>query len=88
MTRNSRQHPDILVKIKLDLETSAKCSAVLNALIPDNVNFPEGLSLKMSARSSRLYLRVAGKGLPLKTIVNTVDEILEDVSVCQKVMSD
>ena len=88
MTQNSRPHPDIIIKVKLDFETPPKCKAVLKALIPDNVNFPKGLSVKMSARKSTLYIQVTGRSLSAKTIESTVDEILEHAAVCQKVIFD
>jgi hypothetical protein len=72
----------------LDFETPSKCKSVVKALIPDNVNFPKGLSVKMSSRKSTLYLRVVGQSLPAKTIISTVDEILEHAAVCKKVMFD
>lgn len=86
MTRNTPQHLDISVSVKVDFGTKIRSSAAVKALIPDNVSFPEGLSVEMFARGSEVVTQVRGKNVPMKTILGTVDEILEHLSVCQKVL--
>jgi hypothetical protein len=86
MTRNSRQHPDISVSVKVELGDAERSKATLKALIPDNHNFPKGLSLTMSARGSVIAIQLRGRSVPVETLVSTLDEILEHISICQKVM--
>jgi hypothetical protein len=86
MTRSSPPHPDISVSVKIGLGTSRQSKVTLNALIPDNVKFPKGLTLKMSTKGSALFVELSSKSTPVETLLNTLDEILEHVSVCQKVM--
>jgi hypothetical protein len=86
MTHNSQRHPDISVSVKIELKDAQRSNAILNALIPDNHNFPKGLSLSMSTRGSLMRLRLQGNSIPVETLVGTLDEILEHISLCQKVM--
>jgi hypothetical protein len=67
--------------------SSAEAKAALKALIPDNVNFPKGLSMRMFSRGSTLAIKVTGRNVPVATVLNTIDEVLEHVSVAQKVMA-
>jgi hypothetical protein len=66
--------------------TSAEAQAVLKALVPDNINLPKGLSIRMFSRRSNLAIEVTGKNIPIATVVRTIDEVLEHISVSQKVM--
>jgi hypothetical protein len=67
--------------------SSAEANAALKALIPDNVNFPKGLSMRMFSRGSTLAIEITGRNVPTATVLNTIDEVLEHVSVAQKVMA-
>jgi hypothetical protein len=59
----------------------------VKALIPDNVNFPKGLSMKMFSRGSMLAIELTGKNVPTQMIVSTLDELLDHISVAKKVMA-
>jgi transcription factor Pcc1 len=67
--------------------SSAEAKAALKALIPDNVNSPKGLSMRMFSRGSTLAIEITGRNVPTTTVLNTIDEVLEHVSVAQKVMA-
>jgi hypothetical protein len=86
MTRSSQRHPDISLSVKMDLGTSQRSRAALKALIPDNLNFPKGLSLKMFSRGSMISIRISATAVAAETVVSTLDEILEHIAMCQKVM--
>lgn len=88
MIHNSRQPHNISISVNIEFATSSRTKATLKALIPDNVNFPEGLSLEMFAKGSTLFVEVRAKSVPVETILNTLDEILGHISLCQKVMLD
>lgn len=59
----------------------------MKALIPDNVSFPMGLSMKTFSKGATLAIELTGKNLPMATIISTLDEVLEHVSVSKKVMA-
>ncbi len=66
--------------------TGSEAKAVLNALIPDNVNFPAGLFMRMFSRGRSLVIEITGKNVSMATILSTLDEALEHISVSVKVM--
>lgn len=87
MTQSSQRHLELVViTLRIGFVTTRRSRAALKALIPDNIRFPKGLSVKMSSEGSSLFIQVRGKKIPMNTILSTVDEILEHASVCQKVM--
>ena len=79
---------NIAVEVEIPFSSSAEAEAAVKALIPDNINFPKGLSMKMFSRGSRLAIELTGKNIPTATILSTLDEILEHISVAKKVMAD
>jgi Transcription factor Pcc1 len=88
MIRNlPRGHLDIAVGVEVPFSSSEEAKAAVKALIPDNINFPKGLSLKMFSRGSRLAIELTGKNIPTATLLSTLDEILEHISVAKKVMA-
>lgn len=61
--------------------------AIMKALIPDNVNFPKGLSMKIFLRDNILVLEFISK-VGINTLLNTIDEVLEHISIARKVIND
>lgn len=61
--------------------------AVLRSLIADNTDFPNGLSLEMSPSEddNTLLLRLSCT-VGFETLLNTINEILEHISIAQKVI--
>jgi hypothetical protein len=86
MTPNSPKHPEVSATITVVFGTADKARVALKALIPDNVNFPKGLRVKMFVTGSTLCLELHATSTPLGTVVSTLDEILEHVSMIQKVI--
>jgi hypothetical protein len=78
---------NIAVEVEIPFSSSAEAEAAVKALIPDNINFPKGLSMKMFSRGSRLAIELTGKNIPTATILSTLDEILAHISVAKKVMA-
>jgi hypothetical protein len=78
---------DITVSVDISFSSSAQARAAVKALIPDNVNFPKGLSMKMFSKGATLAIELTGKNVPVATILNTLDEVLEHISVSKKVMA-
>jgi Transcription factor Pcc1 len=82
-----REHLDIAVEMEIPFSSSTEANAALNALIPDNINFPKGLSMKIFSRGSRLVIELTSKNIPTATVLSTLDEILEHISIAKKVMA-
>ena len=73
--------------VDIPFSRSAEAKAAVNALIPDNVNFPKGLSMKIFSKGATLAIQLTGKNVPALTILNTLDEVLEHISISKKVMA-
>ena len=80
--------PEISAFIQIGFLTKNEMYAVLRSLMPDNINFPKGLSVEMSPREYdnnlllHLYCDVG-----FETLLNTLDELLAHISIAQKVIS-
>jgi hypothetical protein len=83
-----RRHLDVAVAVEISFSSSAEAKATVEALIPDNVNFPKGLSMKVFSQDSILAIELTGKNIPTATVLNTLDEVLEHISLAKKVMAD
>jgi hypothetical protein len=77
---------DIQVEAEIPFSSIEEAKATVKALIPDNINFPKGLSLKVFSRGSTVAIELTGKNVPAATLLSTLDEILEHISVAKKVM--
>ena len=73
------------VQVILNNISKKKADAVKNALEPDNVNFPKGLSLYVENVDSKLIFNFESKE-NMKQLVGTVDEVLEHIQVALKVI--
>jgi len=88
LTPNSPTPTEISAFIQIRFIKKNEMYAVLRSLAADNIDFPNGLSLEMSPRESdnnlllRLYCNVG-----FETLLNTVNELLEHISLAQKVIS-
>ena len=73
------------VQVTLNNISEKKAKAVRNALEPDNVNFPENLTLQVEIVDNKLVFNFQSQG-NMKKLIATVDEILEHVQVALKVI--
>jgi tRNA threonylcarbamoyladenosine modification (KEOPS) complex Pcc1 subunit len=73
------------VQIVLNNISKEKADTVKKALEPDNVNFPEGLSLYVENIDNKLVFNFESKD-NMKQLIGTIDEVLEHVQVALKVI--
>ncbi len=73
------------VKIIIDNISKEKAQAVSKALEPDNINFPENLTLEIENIDNKLVFIFAGQD-NMKQLIATIDEVLEHVQVSLKVI--
>ena len=73
------------VKVILNNISKEKAETVKKALEPDNVNFPEGLSLYVENIDNKLVFNFESKK-NMKQFIATIDEVLEHVQVALKVI--
>ncbi len=72
------------VKVSVNNISEKQAIATKNALSPDNVDFPKGLSLKINESNRGLDLNFESEG-DTKKLVSTIDEVLEHVKVSMEV---
>jgi len=87
VTQNLRPQLDVIVLVNVPFSSNGEAKAAVKALIPDNVNFPDGLSMKIFSRGATLAIQLSCKNVPVATILSTLDEVLEHISVSKKVMA-
>lgn len=73
------------VQVILNNLSKEKAETVKRALEPDNVNFPEGLSLSVENIDNKLVFNFESKE-NMKKLISTIDEVLEHVQVALKVI--
>ncbi len=73
------------VQVVLSNISKEKADTVKKALEPDNVNFPEGLSLYVENIDNKLVFNFESKD-NMKQLIATIDEVLEHVQIALKVI--
>lgn len=73
------------VQVILNNISEEKADAVKKAIEPDNVNFPEGLSLTLEKSDNKLVFNFESRK-DMKKLIGTIDEVLEHVQVALKVI--
>jgi len=73
------------VQVTLNNISKKKAAAIKNALEPDNVNFPKGLSFEITTIDNKLVFNFQSMG-NTKKLVATVDEVLEHVKLASEII--
>jgi tRNA threonylcarbamoyladenosine modification (KEOPS) complex Pcc1 subunit len=73
------------VQIILNNLSKEKAQTVKKALDPDNVKFPQGLSLDVKNIDNKLVFNFENKD-DMKKLIGTIDEVLAHVQVALKVI--
>ena len=73
------------VQVTLNNISKEKAETVRKALEPDNVDFPEGLSLYVENIDNKLVFNFESKK-NMKQLTGTVDEVMEHIQVALKVI--
>ena len=73
------------VQVILNNISKEKAVTVKKALEPDNVDFPEGLSLYVENIDNKLVFNFESKK-NMKHLIGTVDEVMEHIQVALKVI--
>jgi tRNA threonylcarbamoyladenosine modification (KEOPS) complex Pcc1 subunit len=73
------------VRVTLNNLSKNKAESIRKALEPDNVDFPENLTLQVENVDNKLVLNFQSQG-NMKKLIATVDEVLEHVQVALKVI--
>jgi tRNA threonylcarbamoyladenosine modification (KEOPS) complex Pcc1 subunit len=74
------------VQVFLNNLSEKKAESIRKSLEPDNVNFPRNLSYIIERDGGSLVFTFEGKG-NIRTLISTIDEVLEQTQVILKVTS-
>lgn len=84
MKENHHHNCRILVNIEIEFAKVKERDAILDTLLPDNINFPNELSMEMSVNDKSLMINTSST--KIDTMINTIDEILHHISLAKKVI--
>ena len=84
MKENHHHDCRILVNIEIEFAKVKERDAILDTLLPDNINFPNELSMEMSVNNKSLMINTSST--KIDTMINTIDEILHHISLAKKVI--
>ena len=73
------------VQVTLNNISKKKAASIQNALEPDNVNFPKGLSFEIKSIDNKLVFNFQCIG-DTKKLTATVDEVLEHVKLASEII--
>jgi tRNA threonylcarbamoyladenosine modification (KEOPS) complex Pcc1 subunit len=74
----------ISVNIEIEFAKVKERDAILNTLLPDNINFPDELSMEMSVNNKSLMIKTSST--KIDTMINTINEVLHHISLAKKVI--
>ena len=77
--------PKCQIEIVINNISKDKAKVIENALDPDNVDFPQGLSLTINEKKNQLVFNFSNEG-DLRKLISTVDEVLEHVNLSMEVI--
>lgn len=71
--------------ITLEYGNAKTADAIANAVSPDNLKTPKGLSIKTASQDSRVLTEVKAEG-KLSAFIATIDDLLFCVSTAEKTL--
>jgi hypothetical protein len=78
---------NIKSSMKIEFNSEKEIDTIISALIPDNISIPKGLKINMRSENKCLIIDIQcenGSG----TFLNTIDELLEHISLSRSVTSN
>ena len=78
---------NIKSSMKIEFDSKREIDTMISVLIPDNVRIPEGLKIDIRSENKYLIIDIQcenGSG----TFLNTIDELLEHISLSRTVTSN
>jgi len=77
--------PKCQIEIVINNISKDKAKVIEKVLEPDNVDFPQGLSLEIKEKENQLVFNFSNEG-DLQKLISTVDEVLEHVNLSMEVI--
>ena len=77
--------PRCQIELVINNISKEKAKVIEKVLEPDNVDFPQGLSLEIKEKENQLVFNFSNEG-DLRKLISTVDEVLEHVNLSMEVI--
>ena len=74
-------------RISLAYQDEVKAKAIKEAISPDNINMPEGLSIETFVEENYVITLIKYGGDNFLTLQSTIDDLLSCISVAEKSLS-
>jgi tRNA threonylcarbamoyladenosine modification (KEOPS) complex Pcc1 subunit len=76
------------LELTLSISTHSEhvCKTIADAVEPDNAMAPPQIAMEMQCFGNTLFIRVNGENVSILTFRNTVDDLLEHISLVTKVI--
>jgi hypothetical protein len=85
--RDSQLPLRVIITIEIKFLDKFEMNAIMKALTPDNINFPKALSMQSFSKGNTLFFEFFCNA-EIETLISTVDEVLNHISVAKKVIND
>lgn len=86
--RLDQHHLSTSISIDVEFTDGIKAKTALKALTPDNINFPDGLTMRMFCNGAFLSIELESNSVPMVTVISTLDEVLEHIAVTIKLLEN
>ena len=73
------------VEIIINNISDEKAQVVKNSLAPDNIDFPDGLLMKVEKIDNKLVFSFSNSG-NMRKLISTIDEVLEHANLALEVI--
>ena len=73
------------VEIIINNISDEKAKVVKNSLAPDNIDFPDGLLMKVEKIDNKLVFSFSNSG-NMRKLISTIDEVLEHANLALEVI--
>ena len=70
--------------ITIRFEDADLCMAILKGIEPDNATAPQNISISARCDNNVLYIEVEGYDVKILTYRNTIDDLLEHISIAYR----
>lgn len=75
----------VIIRLALKKELA---DAIIKALMPDNINFPEGLSMDIDNDEKLKIIFTCDDPDKMSSMINITDEVLEHISIILNTIGD
>ncbi|MEL9940643.1 MAG: KEOPS complex subunit Pcc1 [Ignisphaera sp.] len=76
------------LSIEIVMNDENTCRSVLNAVEPDNKTAPSSIAIDVTCQGNVMRVVVRGSNTKILTFRNTVDDLLEHISIAMKTVKE